>query len=340
MSPKTQPTIYDISQAAGVSIATVSRVINQNPNVTEATRERVTKVMKDFGYTPNVFARGLGLNSMKTIGILCADSSDIYLAKAVYLIEQGLRENGYNSLLCCTGYEVASKAESCSLLISKKVDAVILVGSNFVSADENANEYIRNAAKMVPVMILNAPFDCKNVYSVFCDDFRAVSDVVEKLLKQGRKNLLYMYDSDSYSGRRKRLGFEDGFKKSGLEPDKENEYIIKTTGGAIISGMEFLAERLKKNPKIDGIIASEDVLAVASMKYIKRAGLKVPEDIAVVGYNNSMLSELAEPTLTSVDNKLEGLCANLVSVLLGVLDGRDMPERTQFSGETVWRETT
>ena len=81
--------IYDVSEHAGVSIATVSRVLNGNPNVSEKTREKVLKVMDELGYTPNVFARGLGLNTMQTIGIMCSDSSDPYLAGAIYYLERG-----------------------------------------------------------------------------------------------------------------------------------------------------------------------------------------------------------------------------------------------------------
>ena len=96
--------IYDVSERANVSIATVSRVINGNPNVSEKTRKRVLAVMEELGYTPNVFARSLGLGTMRTIGIMCADSSDPWLAGAIYYLEQELRRNGYDSLLCCSGY--------------------------------------------------------------------------------------------------------------------------------------------------------------------------------------------------------------------------------------------
>ncbi|MEG0215095.1 MAG: LacI family DNA-binding transcriptional regulator, partial [Hungatella sp.] len=88
--------IYDVSEQARVSIATVSRVLNGNPNVSDKTRTRVLDVMKELGYTPNIFARGLGLNTMKTIGIMCSDSSDPYLANAIYYLERELRVNGYD----------------------------------------------------------------------------------------------------------------------------------------------------------------------------------------------------------------------------------------------------
>ena len=95
--------IYDVSAKAGVSIATVSRVLNGNQSVSAKTRDKVLRVMDELGYTPNVFARGLGLNTMKTIGIMCTDSSDMYIANAIFYLQRELRNNGYDSMLCCTG---------------------------------------------------------------------------------------------------------------------------------------------------------------------------------------------------------------------------------------------
>ena len=126
--------IYDVSEKAQVSIATVSRVLNGNPNVSEKTRKRVLAVMDELGYTPNVFARGLGLGTMKTIGIMCADSSDPYLANAIYYLERELRNNGYDSILCCTGNLLETKKKYFDLLRSKRVDAIILAGSQFIEA--------------------------------------------------------------------------------------------------------------------------------------------------------------------------------------------------------------
>ena len=167
---KPQMTIYDISEKAGVSIATVSRVLNGSNNVSEKTKKKVLDVINQYEYTPNAFARGLGLNTMKTIGIMCADSSDPYLAKAIYYIEQKLRANGYDSILCCTGYDLDTKASSMNLLITKKVDGIILVGSNFIYEKEDDNKYILGAAGQVPVMLLNAAMDAPNVYSIVSDD--------------------------------------------------------------------------------------------------------------------------------------------------------------------------
>ena len=115
-------TIYDISKKAGVSIATVSRVLNGSDKVRPSTRQKVMDIIEKYNYTPNAYARGMGLGSLHTIGILCADSSDLFLAKAVYYIEQELQANGYESLLCCTGYDLDIRKHYLNLILSKKVN--------------------------------------------------------------------------------------------------------------------------------------------------------------------------------------------------------------------------
>lgn len=109
MNKKKQITIYDISEEAGVSIATVSRVLNDSPKVSRKTKERVLDIIQASGYEPNAFARGLGTGSMKTIGILCADVADIYLANAVSYLERELRKEGFQTVLNCTGYSYEAK---------------------------------------------------------------------------------------------------------------------------------------------------------------------------------------------------------------------------------------
>ena len=149
--------IYDIAAKAGVSIATVSRVLNGSPNVSAKTKEKVLRVIQEEGYTPNVFARGLGLNTMKMIGILCTDVSDIYYAKAVSILENALRQHGYDSLLCSTGNKLSDKKKYVDLLLNKRVDAIILIGSTF--KEESDNSHIEKAASKVPTIIINGLID-------------------------------------------------------------------------------------------------------------------------------------------------------------------------------------
>ena len=335
-----QMTIYDISKKAGVSIATVSRVLNGSTNVKPKTKKKVMDIIEQYGYKPNAFARGLGLNSMKTIGILCADSSDLYLAKAIYYIEQNLRENDYNSVLCCTGYEVENKKKSLSLLLSQHVDAVVMIGSNFILNNAEDNKYINDAAATVPIMLLNADYDCSNVYCTLCDDYKATCDATEKMLSSGAKDILYLYNSSSYSGLKKLAGYQNALLTHDISLKKNLIQLFKGSHEDIDGVKNFVEALHKKGIKFDGIIASDDFLAVGAMNYARANHIKVPSELQIIGYNNSILSHCTEPLLSSVDNRLEDMCNQLVKTLIGTLTSNEMPQKTIFSGELIKRGST
>lgn len=333
-------TIYDISEKAGVSIATVSRVLNGSSNVSEKTKQKVLDVIKQYEYTPNAFARGLGLNTMKTIGIMCADSSDLYIAKAIYYLERLLHSNGYDSILCCSGYELEAKKKSMNLLITKKVDAIILVGSTFINETEEDNKYIIDAAAQVPVMLHNGALDAPNVYGILSDDFSSVYNATLYLIDSGIHDILYYYNSMSYSGKKKMAGFKAAIQTRNLPL---TDAMIQYYPGNH-EDIPKMARHLKKIAdnvaEFHGVIAADDTLAIGAYKYAVQAGLRIPDDFSIIGYNNSMLVNCCAPALTSIDNKLESLCQHLITTLMGCLNGCEMPKMTVFSGELIVRGTT
>lgn len=329
--------IYDISKKAGVSIATVSRVINGNTNVSDKTRAKVLEIIKESGYTPNAFARGLGLDTMQTIGILCADCSDPYLARAIFLLERELQIHNYDSILCCTGYQLETKKKRLNLLMSKRVDAIIMVGSNFVEIKDEDNNYIRQAAKQMPIMILNGSLEGDRIYSILCDDYRAMYDATTALLDSNRKNILYLYNSLSYSGLKKAGGFKAALESRNISI---HEDYIQYIEGSITDIKKRLIKLYEKGITMDGIITADDNLAIGALKFAKAKNLSVPDDIAIIGYNNSLITECCDPELTSIDNKLECVTKNCINSLMGVFAGEDIPLKTIFSAELVKRNTT
>ena len=207
--------IYDISEKAGVSIATVSRVLNNSDRVSQKTREKVLAVMEEYDYVPNPFARGLGLKTMRTIGLLCPNAADYYLANALSYLERLLRQQGYDSMLLCTGKDLKDREKGVEWLINKHVDGIILLGSTFVEGSEAGNLYLRNASRRLPLVLLNASYSYENIYSVLCDDYHATMSATQYLLENGRKNILYLYHNRNYSGLKKLAGYKDALKGAG-----------------------------------------------------------------------------------------------------------------------------
>jgi len=337
MSENKQATIYDISQASNVSIATVSRVINNNSKVSEKTKEKVLKVMKELNYEPNAFARGLGTGSMKTIGILCADVADIYLANAVSFLERELRQEGFDSVLYCTGYDYESKKEGMRLMESRRVDAVIMVGSQYIENTNDKNKYILDTAKAIPVMLLNGYLKGNNVYCTLSNDYEAFYNATNALLESGCRKVMFLYREMSYSRDLKYKGYCNALKDNNLVI---NDAIIHKSTGKMQKIKLNLEETFGENPTFDAVIACDDELAIGALKYCTENGIDVPEQVSIVGCNNSVLSTCCEPELSSIDNKCELLCINTVTTLMRVFDMTNVSPKTVIDTTFVNRNTT
>ncbi|MCC8059589.1 MAG: LacI family transcriptional regulator [Clostridiales bacterium] len=329
--------IYDVSSQAGVSIATVSRVLNGNPNVSEKTRARVLAVMEELGYTPNVFARGLGLGTIRTVGIMCSDSSDPYLAHAIYYLERELRSNGYDAILCCTGSLLDIKRQYFDLLRSKKVDAIILAGSKFVEIRAKDNSYIIDASQEIPILLINGYLEGDNIYSTLCDDRMATYQATDQLIVSGCRDILYLFTSVSYSGANKLEGYRDALTAHGLE--NRSEYIHQCKKD-ILSARDLLLRLHHSGLIFDAVLASDDQLAVGAVKYAHAEGRAIPDDLSIIGYNNSSYAICTDPELTSIDSKVEALCTTAVNTLMGVFNGSNVPSRTTIAADLIKRATT
>ncbi len=329
--------IYDVSKKANVSIATVSRVLNGNPNVSDRTRTRVLSVMDELGYKPNVFARGLGLGTIQTIGIMCSDSSDPYLANAIYYLERELRANGYDAILCCTGNSLETKQQYFDLLRSKKVDAIILAGSKFVEMEETDNSYIIEASKNLPIMLINGYLEGEQIYSTLCDDRMAVYHAASQLIKSGCRNILYLYSSYSYSGTNKMQGYKDALNAHGI-PVRE-EYIHKCTKN-VLDARDLILDLHEDGLVFDAVLTSDDTLAVGAVKYAHITGRKIPDDLSIIGYNNSNYAVCTDPELTSIDSKIEALCTSTVNTLMGVFNGGNVASKMTITADLIKRATT
>lgn len=226
------------------------------------------------------------------------------------------------------------------LLLSKRVDGIILCGSNFLHEKHSENEYIRQAAEHLPIMMLNADYDYKNVYSFFCDDCRSMTNATATMINSGHKDILYLYNSHTSSSMRKLNGFVSGLEMAGLPVKKEYQCFYNGNHEDFDEMVSFIKNQSEKGLKFNGIIAADDTLALAAVKYAHSVNLSVPDELSVIGYNNSLLAKCCHPELTTVDNQLETLCKTLINTLINVLNGEHAPQKSIFYGELIQRGTT
>lgn len=326
--------IYDIANAAGVSIATVSRVLNDGV-VGKDTREKVLRVMQEMGYTPNAFARGLGLGTMNTVGVVVSNIHDLYFAHALSVLEKKLRARGYDMILCCVGGGAAERKKYFDLLLAKHVDAVILIGSRF--AARTTLPLVREMARRVPVICMGGELNIPRAYSVVCDDKAVVAAAVKTLYEKGYRSFLYLYDTVSPSGINKRKGFVQGLTQCGLDPHSAPSIRCERD---IDRASAAIAQVFRQGARPDAIITAEDELAVGVLQFAAQKGLRVPQELAIVGYNNSILSRATQPQLSSVDNKVATMSEMAVQLLAGIFEDQNSPGKVTVQAQLVQRGTS
>lgn len=317
--------IYDIAMESNTSISTVSRVLNNKPNVNPVVKQRVEEVLKKYNYKPSAIARGMVSKTMKSIAILTVDVRVSHYARTVYMIEQEFSKKGYNVFVC----NIKESKEECNkyikIIAEKQVDGIVLIGSIFselIDTPENLG-----LIHDIPVVIANGFLPYSNFYSIMVDDRGAIRSMVEYLQKKNYQKLFYVYDRETSSGEEKKNGFIEALKLSGVK-DVEDR-IFKCEYG-LEGGKAVVEQILASDILPDAIIFGEDITAIGAMKEWKRRGYRIPEDLAITGCNNSIETEICEPELTTLDNKpeLQGkLCADLLSE---ILEGK-----TYYGGVTV-----
>jgi LacI family transcriptional regulator len=325
--------IYDIAQEAGVSIATVSRVLNGSPKVKKSTRQKVEGILERSRYSPSIFARGMVSGSMSTIGVLTIDVRDLYFGDVTYSIEHAFLESGYNTILCNTGGLPEQQLHYLSLLTAKNVDGIILVGSVF--DDRSLEAAVLEVSKSIPVVMLNRLLQGPNIRSVICDEEAGLKECVAHLVRSGHRRIFYIRDTDTDSAMRKLSGFRAGMREAGLDPDT-----VIVTGRGLGGGMDAVAQLSGRGAEYTALVTGDDVTAAGVCKGLRRIGRRPGIDTAVSGCNDSIIALSCEPELTSVDTRSRQMGETAVSILSQVLKGEEPPGITMVKPGLSIRKST
>ncbi len=327
-------TIYDIAKMAGVSPSTVSRIINNYPHVKKATRARVQKLLQEYHYIPNEAARGLVTQASRIIGILISDIRTTHHTDGVYYIEREFVQQGYCCLIFNTGTDEREQARYIQLLSQRKVEAAVLMGSIYqTDAVKNA---IETYLPTTPVVICNGYLDSPNVYGLIADEQSGVFDCVKLLTTKGKKHLAYVVDHDTPSNRLKQQGFEAGVASlcEGTAP------IVIRTDETRPGAYEATQKLMQQHPETDGIIFAEDMLALIGIRALTDLRLQIPEQVSVIGINNSVFAENSIPTLTSLDNMLYDLSLTAARNIQAIQQGQRVNKKMMIFSKIIEREST
>lgn len=329
-------TIYDIAREAGVAASTVSRVLNNKPGIKAETREHVQRILKKYNFTPDQAARGLVMQSSKIIGILMQDIRVVHHIDSAYIIEQEMTQRGYCCITMSTGHTDEKMAEYIKILEERRVEGAILIGSMF--GTERVKKSIQEHLGNVPIVIVNGYVDLPNVYGILADEERGIERCVELLVSKGKEKLAFAVDTDSPSNRLKTRGFVTGMLRQGWK--REDIWIYETKESSPDGGYEVAGRILKDHPDVQGLIYSVDVTAVGGLRALYDMNIKVPEQVAVTGVDNTIYGEICRPRLTTLDNRLVELGSAAAEILLSAMNGQARTSKMMFFTEIVEREST
>jgi len=306
--------IYDIAREAGVSIATVSRVVNGKNVVGGKTREKVETVLKKYSYTPDPTARSLVVKSTNTIAFLADDLRGAYCGGVCNVVEHALAKAGYSTLLRCTGGTVKGITDAASAALARRADAIVICG-----LPRQAGGEIVKIAKSAPVILVGSVIDAPGIYSVVCDVVYGMMLAVSHLIERGRRDILYIEsgDGNSYAAQKLAEGFAGGLAMYDLSAEGRS---FKTESG-YDGGYACADMLLREGYRFDAVVCDDDATAVGAMHCLKDHDFLVPENISAVGFYNTIAAQCASPSITSVDCRGRSAGEAAAKLLSGLLAG-------------------
>ncbi len=328
-------TIYDVAGAARVSLATVSRAINNPEKVKPETRERVLKVIEELGYKPNAFARGLASRKSTTIAVVVPDMERASIAEMMNGIADIARVYKYSILLYILESEEASEEDILREIIAAQVDGILYLNDEITEKQYSFLKTVKNTYQ-IPVVLTNTFYpESDEIPSVSIDYERAGYEITKKLIEEGRKNIYMVSTVRKYMvNDLKEEGYSRAMKESGLD-----ETIMRTSGRISINTEHF--NEYFKDSKVDGVIAVRDSIAISFMNVAFENDARVPEDIGVCGFQNTKYARLARPQLSCVDVPIYDLGAVGMRLLTKLMNNEPISEKVvKLPHSIVLRKTT
>lgn len=325
-------TIYQVAERANVSIATVSKVINNTGRIGKETKKRVLNAMEELNYYPSLVATALTGKKTDTIGLLIPDISNPFFAEIARHIEDRAHDQGLSVIMCSTDYNEDKEKKYIQLLLRKQVDGFIL-SSGF----RNKDLLNKLSKDKIPVAMIADYNPMISVHGVSIDDYKGGYIAASHLLSLGHKNTGLIGENVRSSNLRI-YGYRDAFQEYGVTVNEEN---ILLTDASVANGRKCAEELLSKKEIPTAIFAVNDLIAIGVFQVAQERGLAIPADLAIIGFDNTILSKTTVPQLTTVAQPMEKMGKKIVDLLMyEITNPTEKNEQLLYSPELIIRGST
>jgi LacI family transcriptional regulator len=301
--------IDDVAQKCGLSIATVSRALDGAKSVSRSSRDKVLQAVAELNYTPNELARGLARNKSNIIGIVVSDISTFFSSTILSTIEKQATQAGHSLMVCNILEDLEKEKKYIRTFEQMRVQGIILMHEGMDSELLQMLEHIK-----VPIVCSSVRLKQMNISCVIVDDEQATYDAVTYLISMGHKRIAYFgFISENTSiGRTRYDGYRRALQESGIVIDKD---LIFTGGMDLENGYQFMHELVNRRNSATAVFSGSDDLAIGALSCANDIGVKIPEEISIVGFDNSKITPFIRPALTTVSQSFEDLGIRTIELL-------------------------
>lgn len=310
-------TIKDIAKAADVSVTTVSRVLNDKPDVSPNTRENVLEKINELGYKPNSIARGLALQKTNTLGLIIPDISNPFFPDIARGVEDMANQKGYSVIFCNTDNEQKKEKEAIELMKEKQVDGILL---SLSTTNEKELKNLRQVE--YPIVQIDRKIPNINYPSITIDNVKSAYTATKFLIENGHKKIAHITgDLETITGYQRLKGFKKAISEKNI---KLNNSYIKNGDYSKRSGYNNMLALLKSNNPPSAVFIANDLMAVGAYQAVFEMNLSIPEDISIIGHDNIDVTKLVNPTLTTMAQPKYKLGKKAVQLLIAEIESNEL----------------
>ena len=328
-------TLKDIASEAGISTTAVSKVLNNKGGVSKETEARVLEIASRLDYRPNYVAKSLKTRSTKTLGLVVSDSSHSFFGSMIKGAEAEAARRGYNIILANTNRSRETERDAINTLIGKRIDGLLLAASMLTGAEDRA--YLDSLG--VPYVFVVRKSENQSAPFVGNDNVRGACEIVEYMIKTGSRRIHFLNMNETSTSSKDRLrGYRQALEASGISFDNGLVYNMRPE---IEDGRSVMRGILERDKNVHAVFCGCDILGIGAMEAIFEAGLRVPEDVRVCGYDDIEFAAYLRRPLTTMRQPKEVIGAKAVELILARLENKnDYPDAVVLKSELVVRQST
>lgn len=331
-------TIVDVAKKANVSVATVSRIVNGNYPVKEETKKKVLKIIEELNYKPNTQARDLIKKQSSTIGVVVPSINNMFFTGVVNGIESYFENSKYSIFLCITNHDKEKEIDRINELLSRNVAGIIIVDP---SLENSKSRFFNDISKNNPIVFVNGYNNSPYISSVCNDEEIGGKIVMDYLIENNHRDILFIRGDNSYSYDIKEKVYREVM--TGINNMRE-DYIINIGQGNCLETVNRSIEEgirvLSSNNKISAVFACNDLMAIGAMNACNRINKRIPKEISIIGYDNTELSQMVKPNLSTVDQNMFLLGENASMLLSEKIENKNKySKKIILNNKLIIRET-